>query len=522
MVASWWLSWQADVSLSASDGQAVVAGSSARVVLRPLAPEIIAALERLTPPGEEEERLSESILAAGSVDSLARWHYHVNQLRQRGLIRRTLYADGRPLATFSPLCRTPKSSTRPGSIAPGSIAPGSNPPVSKHGALTANTQRHDGNGAHGSESVVATAFVLSRFACIRREGDTLIVESPLAHARVILEDPRVMPILGALAAPATMSQLTADSGDLAPADIQAFLSLLQEAKMVDQVMADPASGRQSSGLQDDAALATWEFHDLLFHSRSRRGRSGGRFGGTYRFADRPPPPALKPPADRKGIDLYRPDPAQLERDDPPLALVQQRRRSIRSYGKVPVTARELGEFLFRVGRVTKHNEFEAQTPSGPIKMDFTSRPYPAGGGLYELEFYAAVRACTDLEAGLYHYDPEQHRLESLSGPNGDCGSLLEDAALSAGIAADSLQVLVILTARFARLAWKYESIAYSLILKDVGVVLQTMYLAATAMNLAPCALGCGDSDLFARAAETDYFAETSVGEFLLGSIDVLT
>ncbi len=29
--------------------------------------------------------------------------------------------------------------------------------------------------------------------------------------------------------------------------------------------------------------------------------------------------------------------------------------------------------------------------------------------------------------------------------------------------------------------------------------------------------GAGDADLFARAAGTDYYAETSVGEFLLGS-----
>ena len=61
------------------------------------------------------------------------------------------------------------------------------------------------------------------------------------------------------------------------------------------------------------------------------------------------------------------------------------------------------------------------------------------------------------------------------------------------------------------------SIAYALTLKHVGVVFQTMYLAATAMGLAPCAVGCGDADLFARAAGTDYCAETSVGEFLLGS-----
>jgi hypothetical protein len=49
------------------------------------------------------------------------------------------------------------------------------------------------------------------------------------------------------------------------------------------------------------------------------------------------------------------------------------------------------------------------------------------------------------------------------------------------------------------------------------VVFQTMYPSATAMSLAPCALGCGNSDLFARAGGTDYYLETSVGEFLLGS-----
>jgi SagB-type dehydrogenase family enzyme len=68
-----------------------------------------------------------------------------------------------------------------------------------------------------------------------------------------------------------------------------------------------------------------------------------------------------------------------------------------------------------------------------------------------------------------------------------------------------------------RVAWKYAGFVYALVLKDVGVLYQTMYLAAAAMGLAPCALGVGDSDLFARAAGTDPYAEPSVGEFLLGS-----
>jgi len=79
------------------------------------------------------------------------------------------------------------------------------------------------------------------------------------------------------------------------------------------------------------------------------------------------------------------------------------------------------------------------------------------------------------------------------------------------------QVLIILTARFQRVSWKYNAMAYALVLKDVGVLYQTMYLVATAMGLAPCALGGGDSDLFAAVAGTNYYAETSVGEFILGS-----
>jgi SagB-type dehydrogenase family enzyme len=67
-------------------------------------------------------------------------------------------------------------------------------------------------------------------------------------------------------------------------------------------------------------------------------------------------------------------------------------------------------------------------------------------------------------------------------------------------------------------SWKYEGMPYALSLKHVGVLYQTLYLASTAMGLAPCGLGGGDSDLFARAAGTEYEAETSVGEFILGSL----
>jgi SagB-type dehydrogenase family enzyme len=267
-----------------------------------------------------------------------------------------------------------------------------------------------------------------------------------------------------------------------------------------------------------ASLQSWEFHDLLFHARSRGGRHDELIGGTFRFAGQlDPPPALKPPVGIEFVELARPDLARLIRDDPPFARVQEQRRSVRQYGKLPITLQQLGEFLYRVARVKEYTEGYWETPAGPIHCETATRPYPAGGALYELEFYAVVNNCQGLDSGLYHYDPAAHRLGKLTGRTVDVANLLRDAEQSTGIPAEKLQILIILAARFQRVSWKYASMAYAAILKHVGVVYQTMYLAATAMGLAPCAVGSGNADLFARAAGTDYYAETSVGEFLLGS-----
>ena len=74
-----------------------------------------------------------------------------------------------------------------------------------------------------------------------------------------------------------------------------------------------------------------------------------------------------------------------------------------------------------------------------------------------------------------------------------------------------------MSSRFQRASWKYSGSAYALTLKNAGVLCQSIYLVATAMRLAPCALGDGNAHLFAQAAGLDYFQESSVAEILLGS-----
>jgi SagB-type dehydrogenase family enzyme len=471
------LSWREGVTAAAAgDGAFVVQGPGGRVTLRQVAPVLLDALRRFEPPGEREDRLLELVRSDGN-DCLTRWYYYLERLNRRGLLCHCAQTNGTRLATLVPVSSA--FVLRLAACSPG------------------------------------RRYVLSRFAYLVRQGSKAVLQSPLAHARILLNDCRAAALIGSLAAsaPATPEELDGRVSGLPAHAVAGVLSLLLRAGMLDD------TGSAGTLGEDDSALQTWEFHDLLFHAQSRMGRSDAAHGATYRVAGKvAPPPALKPARPGLTQDLYRPDLARLERDDPPLAQVQERRCSVREFDAAhPITVRQLGEFLYRVGRVKERWQTEVATDGGPVHMDFASRPYPAGGGLYELELYAAVNVCADLEPGLYHYDPARHLLTRCCGRTAEVASLLRDAAQSTAVAEDNVQVLLILASRFARMAWKYESIAYSLTLKHVGVVIQTMYLAATAMGLGPCAVGCGDADLFGRAAGTDYFAETSVGEFLLGS-----
>jgi SagB-type dehydrogenase family enzyme len=81
---------------------------------------------------------------------------------------------------------------------------------------------------------------------------------------------------------------------------------------------------------------------------------------------------------------------------------------------------------------------------------------------------------------------------------------------------DRPQILITIAARFGRVSWKYSSIAYALILKNTGVLTQSLYLAATAMGLGGCAVGITDIALFGRVTGLDLHVEGPVGQFAMG------
>ena len=56
----------------------------------------------------------------------------------------------------------------------------------------------------------------------------------------------------------------------------------------------------------------------------------------------------------------------------------------------------------------------------------------------------------------------------------------------------------------------------ALILKDVGVLMQTLYLMATEMGLGGCAIGTANIDLFAKMTGIEFHVEGLVGQFAFG------
>lgn len=263
--------------------------------------------------------------------------------------------------------------------------------------------------------------------------------------------------------------------------------------------------------EEQDCRAHWEFHDLLFHTHSRIGRNPAPVGGTYRFGGvLAPEPALKcrlGESAETAIPLARADVNRLKETDIPFTKVLEERRSVRSAEPLGIDA--LGEFLYRSCRVTPLSQTEGAE-------DLVRSVYPSGGSLHPLEVYIAATACPGLGAGMYRYQRLEHVLYTVAGFTSEVEALLEDARRSAGGLPGHPPILFVITARFRRTMWKYQSIAYRLILQEVGALYQTMYLVATAMGLSPCALGVGDSDRFARVASLDYYRETSVGEFMLG------
>ncbi len=224
---------------------------------------------------------------------------------------------------------------------------------------------------------------------------------------------------------------------------------------------------------------------------------------------------MRPRWPGKKIDLRKFSAAHSEAISP-LAKLLRERHSTRSFDdQRPITLAELSRFLGSTARVLSRWKSTIDLgDAGPV-VAYTVRPYPSAGASYGLEFYLAVDRCEGLARGFYHYDAGGHALVSIGARTHEFEALLTGAEFAMGAPA-APQILITIAARFGRISWKYSSIASALILKDVGGLMQTLYLMATEMGLGACAIGSTNIDLFAKMTGIEFHVESPVGQFAIG------
>jgi SagB-type dehydrogenase family enzyme len=356
----------------------------------------------------------------------------------------------------------------------------------------------------------ADVVALSRFAYLRRRGNDLVLESPRASALFKICEPKIASALAILTAPQHIK--TFRQQDAFPG--LELLALLVGCEILFKI--DPSDDSGLRPAEGDSDLVLWDFHDLLFHARSTQGRHANPLGGVYPYAGIiPPPPAVRPVWPGKKIDLGGFSVADSEAISP-LSRLLRERHSTRSFDdERPITLAELARFLDGAARVLARYRNKTDLGDDGPWVDYAIRPYPSAGASYALELYLTVDKCDGLDRGFYHYDADGHSLVPINVPTQELEASLAGAAFAMAAPAKP-QILITIAARFGRTSWKYSSIAYALVLKDVGVLTQTLYLAATDMGLGGCAIGTADVYLFAKMTGIEFHLEGPVGQFAIG------
>ena len=360
----------------------------------------------------------------------------------------------------------------------------------------------------------AESIVLSRFAYLRRRGNEMVLESPRGGALFRICDPDIATAIAKLSAPQQVGRLRRGEGLREGFPQAGLLALLVDCQILFRI--DAAGGDGLRPNEGDGNLVLWDFHDLLFHTRSTEGRQANPLGGLYPYAGlMPAPPAVRPHWPGEKIDLGKLSPASPE-TMMPVARLLRARHSTRDFDdRHPITLAELACFLDGAARVqAKWRSSLDFDDDGPM-VDYTARPYPSAGSAYELEFYLAVANCDGLARGFYHYDAGEHTLVPINVGAPELDAMLKAAEFAMDAPAVP-QILITIAARFGRISWKYSSVAYSLVLKDVGVMYQTLYLMATDMGLGGCAIGTNNIDLFTKMTGIEFHIEGPVGQFAIG------
>jgi SagB-type dehydrogenase family enzyme len=345
---------------------------------------------------------------------------------------------------------------------------------------------------------VPTTFHMARFAMLHRGTEYLTLEAPLASARMELLDHNVA---------SEITVMMSQSSDIHSESILARL-------LVRTGLAHAVDGHGMSEERSMPELDGWSIYEMYFQFRSRYGFTSYPNGAYWLAAGRRTPPPADRPNEADAITVALPVPDAIPSQ--PLESTIAARVSTRTFQQRPMSLQQLGTLFWRTMRQTGRFTMALQGSGGTeIPFELKQRPVPSGGSIHEVDAYLLTTLDGDLSPGLWRYDDVGHAMIRVADVSEDSQTILFRAQVSAGLSAPH-HTLILFSARFDRMMWKYTGMPMAAIMKHVGVLYEVMYLVATDMGLGVCALGSGDTLAFARLTDMHPAIESSVGEMLLG------
>ena len=158
----------------------------------------------------------------------------------------------------------------------------------------------------------------------------------------------------------------------------------------------------------------------------------------------------------------------------------KQRRSQRAYVDTALTLADISQLLWSAQGITHLQGF---------------RTAPSAGALYPLELYLVVGNVSDLEQGIYHYQPDKNQLLKTS--DDDVRHALSGATFSQEWVMQA-PIVIVFTANYERTTEKYGERGIQYVHMEVGHSAQNLFLQAGALDLATVTVGAFDDESVTR------------------------
>ncbi|MCK9265859.1 SagB/ThcOx family dehydrogenase [bacterium] len=166
------------------------------------------------------------------------------------------------------------------------------------------------------------------------------------------------------------------------------------------------------------------------------------------------------------IDLVQP-----KFEENTIMQILNNRRSVRNYKDSYLLFKEVSELLWAV--------------SGK-NSDWGGRTAPSAGATYPLEIYLMALKVESLQAGIYHYHFDHHKLSAKK--LGDISGKVSASCLGQRMVADA-PATIIITADFDRTTSRYGQRGLRYVYMEAGHCGQNLHIVAESMGLGTVMLG---------------------------------